>query len=596
VLLAILLAVGMLLGCSDVAFRGFKEGVESARAAEFSGLEFPAERCIPLAIRKIAVLDKPINIEFEKSPLNAIGIFPIHWYFGDGEKRQLGSWGKDQIKIVKALIIRERFQFLIALAGAASTEGDFLNSSNRPADIFQYGPKVLLAAPLGVESDTFNNDPGAFKVLCGLDLVTDNDAHKAREGCGGSSENDADSFGRKHESLFAILSLVLLILGMGLGALCGMLLIRGRVFLFCVSITLTVAIISYSIYYIQKLFDLPNVVANPSLHSGCNAKGLVNSAEIIPSEIKSQHSVKFLPLFRESIGQAGESAHLHSHGQVLALDMRGADVFRVGVSEHGNLFASNTIGGRIADFTLSAPGIQLDQLCEVNALDPKTKDHRILIGLEPVRGDLETALCSRSQLFRECHGVSLRAPSKVPCQNELAVALNGNKCPRIPDRGFISTLLNLGLFLHSYIAPQFIALYILDPQPMNAVIHQSLASLASQGQETQNRLWMDAGDSGSGTDRAAFNQVLQDADGLSLGQEHVAKRLGLRLDEGYLAGCTAIPLVPLPVFPELVGGLVAGWAVHFVSPRLTTQQYNIAQALSRTILCWSKKYSLGGIQ
>src|ERR1044071_9401024 len=68
------------------------------------------------------------------------------------------------------------------------------------------------------------------------------------------------------------------------------------------------------------------------------------------------------------------------------------------------------------------------------------------------------------------------------------------------------------------------------------------------------------------TNRAAFSQKLQHANSLLLGQNHIAKRLLLRLNEsGFAFGIqAAIALIAFSIFPMLLCWSVAALAVHFV--------------------------------
>ena len=55
----------------------------------------------------------------------------------------------------------------------------------------------------------------------------------------------------------------------------------------------------------------------------------MDATEIIVREVQSASGFQVRQLFRETVSQAGESAHRHSHGEVLPLDMRCADVIGV---------------------------------------------------------------------------------------------------------------------------------------------------------------------------------------------------------------------------------------------------------------------------
>jgi hypothetical protein len=73
--------------------------------------------------------------------------------------------------------------------------------------------------------------------------------------------------------------------------------------------------------------------------------------------------------------------------------------------------------------------------------------------------------------------------------------------------------------------------------------------------------------SGSGSHRATFYQVLQDAHSLFFGQDHISEWPCVWLREGLFAGGTAVSLLAISVLPELISWLIAGWAVHFGSSR-----------------------------
>ena len=178
---------------------------------------------------------------------------------------------------------------------------------------------------------------------------------------------------------------------------------------------------------LKQFANLPDMVANPSFHSGGHSQGLMYAAEIVPSEIQSQHRIELLPIFRESIGQASKSAHVHSHREVLTLDMRSADLAHVGMSEHWNLLAADTLGRRVPGFTLEISGVQFHQLREVNPLRPEAKNNGVLVRSESVRSYLKTTLCCRSQFLCESYSVPFGAPPQVPSEHQLAVTFNSRQ-------------------------------------------------------------------------------------------------------------------------------------------------------------------------
>jgi hypothetical protein len=74
----------------------------------------------------------------------------------------------------------------------------------------------------------------------------------------------------------------------------------------------------------------PNFSCYPSSHCWRHAQRGMDTHKIIVREVQSASRFQVRQLLRESVSQASESAHRHSHGEVLPLDVRCADVFRVG--------------------------------------------------------------------------------------------------------------------------------------------------------------------------------------------------------------------------------------------------------------------------
>jgi len=71
----------------------------------------------------------------------------------------------------------------------------------------------------------------------------------------------------------------------------------------------------------QQFLQCPDVIRDPRFHCGSDADRAVDSHEIVVGKIQGERSVVILPLLTEGVRQPSESANLHSHGQVLALDM-----------------------------------------------------------------------------------------------------------------------------------------------------------------------------------------------------------------------------------------------------------------------------------
>ncbi len=63
----------------------------------------------------------------------------------------------------------------------------------------------------------------------------------------------------------------------------------------------------------------------------------MDAHQVVPEGVKRDHVNVVLYLLAEGVGQPREAAHVHSHAQAVALNMRRADGFPVRVSRDDNL-------------------------------------------------------------------------------------------------------------------------------------------------------------------------------------------------------------------------------------------------------------------
>ena len=94
----------------------------------------------------------------------------------------------------------------------------------------------------------------------------------------------------------------------------------------------------------------------------------MDPAVIVMPDVKRDSVRMVLQLLRESVGQPGEAPHRHPHGEILALDERGVDGHRVGVSFDDGLADSINPD--------SVPVIPLDELREINFITERILDGR----------------------------------------------------------------------------------------------------------------------------------------------------------------------------------------------------------------------------
>src|ERR1039457_2263484 len=84
----------------------------------------------------------------------------------------------------------------------------------------------------------------------------------------------------------------------------------------------------------DHFFDAPNVVADTRFHRWRHAQGFMYTTKIIVHVVNGDRGDMVLNLFRVSVRQASEAAHVHPHGQVLPLNVTGRNVLRIGTASN----------------------------------------------------------------------------------------------------------------------------------------------------------------------------------------------------------------------------------------------------------------------
>jgi hypothetical protein len=94
----------------------------------------------------------------------------------------------------------------------------------------------------------------------------------------------------------------------------------------------------------------------------------VNLAEVVIGEVQRYGLLVILELLAEGVCQPSESANVHSHREILTLDVGFANGIGVRVSANHDWDRLQNLSGRIALFAFTRGGINLDELGEVAAI------------------------------------------------------------------------------------------------------------------------------------------------------------------------------------------------------------------------------------
>ena len=84
------------------------------------------------------------------------------------------------------------------------------------------------------------------------------------------------------------------------------------------------------------------------------------TAEVVPAKVQRDRGLVVAQRLAEAVREPGQSPNLHSHRQVLPLDVRRPNAFRVWVSHDWDHLRIGHFRGRIPRFTLTRVAIDLD--------------------------------------------------------------------------------------------------------------------------------------------------------------------------------------------------------------------------------------------
>jgi hypothetical protein len=176
----------------------------------------------------------------------------------------------------------------------------------------------------------------------------------------------------------------------------------------------------------------PNVLADSCFHGWSDPKSLMHTSEAIVRVEQRDLVHVVLNLFAEAIRQASESAHAHSHREVLSFDVAGANVLWIGIAGDLNAFGSQTLRGAAAFLSLRIIAEDLNQLSKVNSVS-KCIGNGGQVHLVPVRGQLDSACQPASNILKEVCRTPRVPPTYKPANYKLCISVNCNEGPNIPS-------------------------------------------------------------------------------------------------------------------------------------------------------------------
>lgn len=231
----------------------------------------------------------------------------------------------------------------------------------------------------------------------------------------------------------------------------------------------------------------------------------MNTAEIVVHEIKGQRVMMILNLFRESIRQPRKTPHGHSHCKVLALNVAGRNVPRIGLACDSRSNRPNAFSRAVAFLRLRAIAVQLDQHRIVDVI-PKGVLNRLQIHAVAVRRKLNAIGKAACQIVHESLGGLHSTVAEGEGSNQLRIGVNRNPRPHIAITKLALLFSRDILLLGIAELPDFIALDSLARQVAKRLILIFRTCLSNLSQQFENGVLRYARHSHSGANGVSFHE------------------------------------------------------------------------------------------
>ena len=124
----------------------------------------------------------------------------------------------------------------------------------------------------------------------------------------------------------------------------------------------------------------------------------MNAREVMMNMKQGESVHMVLNLLAERIRQASETAHLHSHVEILSLNVAGRNVFLIGGADNLDALGALTLRRAVALLCLRIVAVHLHKLREVDVRFERIR-HGVQIHLMAVRGQLDAIRQTRRNVL-----------------------------------------------------------------------------------------------------------------------------------------------------------------------------------------------------
>ena len=294
--------------------------------------------------------------------------------------------------------------------------------------------------------------------------------------------------------------------------------------------------------------------------------GLVATAEVIERHVQSHGGSVIVERLTESIGKPGESAKMHSYGQIRSFDMRRRDAAEIRSADF-DVWDSSQNPARAVPVRRGDFVVDFMKLREFNFLSVPLAD-RADIGVKLVARDLVAANGALSKIASDAEGVDAGPCADNMADNQLRLAVQ-----RQPQEGAAplgGVVVPKVVIFRVNESPHLIKLHVSGADILDFGVKQRTRLLRCRVHERKNRLLVQARESGNGANAHPFEHQSD-----SLRELLRVRRMrgpdicgSVRVGKRGTAGSAAVSLdFPLAIGSESLAGLVfASNAGHGVSP------------------------------
>ena len=205
---------------------------------------------------------------------------------------------------------------------------------------------------------------------------------------------------------------------------------------------------------------MDHMLTDARFHRRSNSQGLMNPREVVVHVEQGDHCDMVLNLLTEGIRKPGKAPHIHSHVEVLSLNVAGRNVRLIGRPHDLNAFGSLTLRRAVALCPFGIVTINLHKLRIVDLATEGIGDRR-QVHFVAVRSQLNAIRQALLNVLKELSRTPRVPNANHPTDNELGLSLNRGERPNVSAYALFQLLDRDLLLLATHEDPNLIDLYAL---------------------------------------------------------------------------------------------------------------------------------------